>query len=102
VAFPDMDSSPTKAWLVAHRNDPQWKSFYERAFGKRPAEELYDLRKDPGQSHNLAGSPAYEADRKRLETDLFARLRAAKDPRLSDPVPFEGPPFTDILREAKR
>jgi N-sulfoglucosamine sulfohydrolase len=102
VAFADMDSSPTKAWLVAHRNDPSWKPYYDRAFGKRPAEELYDLRKDPGQSHNVAASPEYQADRERLEAGLFARLRAANDPRLADPVPFEVSPFTDITREGRR
>ena len=32
-----MDASPTKAWLVAHRNDPKWKGHYDLAFGKRPA-----------------------------------------------------------------
>jgi uncharacterized sulfatase len=101
VAFADMDSSPTKAWLVAHRNNPQWKPFYDRAFGKRPAEELYDLRKDPGQLHNVAASPEYAGERKRMEADLIARLTAAKDPRLADPVPFEQPPFTDIVRGAK-
>src|SRR5262249_9064794 len=25
AAFADMDASPTKAWLIAHRNDPKWK-----------------------------------------------------------------------------
>src|SRR5262249_17645319 len=49
VAFADMDASPTKAWLVAHRNDPKWKWHYEYAFGLRPGEELYDLSKDPDQ-----------------------------------------------------
>ena len=44
IAYPDMDASPTKAWLILHGNDPQWKSYFDRAFGKRPAEELYDLR----------------------------------------------------------
>jgi N-sulfoglucosamine sulfohydrolase len=101
VAFADMDSSPTKAWLVAHRHDPQWKPFYDRAFGKRPAEELYDLRKDPGQSHNVAASPEYADERKRMEADLMARLTAAKDPRLAAPIPFENPPFTDIVRGSK-
>ena len=102
VAFADMDSSPTKAWLVAHRQSPEWRPYYERAFGKRPAEELYDLRKDPGQSHNVAAAPEYQADRERLSADLLARLAAAKDPRLAEPVPFELPPFTDLTREGKR
>ncbi|HSH94536.1 MAG TPA: sulfatase, partial [Roseimicrobium sp.] len=34
TAFADMDASPTKAWLVTHRNEPQWKWHYEFAFGK--------------------------------------------------------------------
>jgi N-sulfoglucosamine sulfohydrolase len=102
VAFPDMDSSPTKAWLVAHHNEPEWTPYYTRAFGKRPAEELYDLRKDPEQRHNVAAAPEYQSARERLAADLLARLAAAGDPRLADPVPFELPPFTDISREGKR
>jgi N-sulfoglucosamine sulfohydrolase len=102
VAFADMDASPTKAWLVAHRQEPEWKSSYERAFGKRPAEELYDLRKDPGQLQNVAAAPEYQGARKQLAADLLTRLAAAKDPRLADPVPFELPPFTEVTREGKR
>ena len=102
AAFADMDASPTKAWLVAHRHEPEVKSYYERAFGKRPAEELYDLRKDPGQLHNVAAAPEYEGARKQLAADLLARLAAAKDPRLADPVPFELPPFTEVTLEGKR
>jgi N-sulfoglucosamine sulfohydrolase len=102
VAFPDMDSSPTKAWLVAHRNEPEWQSLYARAFGKRPAEELYDLRKDPEQLHNVAAAPEYQAARERLASDLMASLATAGDPRLADPVAFEFPPFTDISREGRR
>lgn len=31
-------------------------------FGERPAEELYDVEKDPAQMHNLAGQPAYAGE----------------------------------------
>src|SRR5262249_50731303 len=58
IGYADMDSSPTKAWLVAHRNDPKGKWYFDNAFGKRPAEELYDVRKDPDQVKNLAADPA--------------------------------------------
>ena len=96
-AFPDMDASPTKAWLVLHRDVTDWKWNYDRAFLKRPADELYDLRKDPGQTHNLAGAPAYASQRERLASDLLARLHAAGDPRVcADPVPFEHMPYTDV------
>jgi uncharacterized sulfatase len=45
-AFPDMDASPTKAWVVKNRREPQFQPFYDRAFARRPGEEFYDLRSD--------------------------------------------------------
>ena len=44
---------------------------FELAFGRRPAEELYDLRKDPGQLNNIAGDPAAAG----MKADLSRRLR---------------------------
>jgi len=96
-AFPDMDASPTKAWVVLHRDDAAWKGHYSRAFAKRPSEELYDLRKDRYQTQNLADDPAYAEQRARLAADLDVKLRAVNDPRVcADPVPFEHSPYTDL------
>jgi len=83
AAFADMDASPTKAWLVLHRNEPQWKSYYETAFARRPAEELYDLSKDPYQQKNVASDPAYAKDRARLAAQLIKILTEAGDPRVT-------------------
>jgi len=58
TTLPDEDAGPTKAWLVSVRNDPQWKSHFERVYGKRPREELYDLGTDPHQVRNVANDPA--------------------------------------------
>lgn len=95
AAFADMDAGPTKAWLVAHRDEPEARPFRERAFGKRPAEELYDLRADPEQLVNLAGDARHAATREALAADLLERLRRAGDPRLDDDPPFDRGPFTD-------
>lgn len=100
VAFPDMDASPTKAWLVLNRDKPEVKPLFDYAFAKRPAEELYDLAKDPDQMHNVAADPAYAAQKQKLADELMARLKEANDPRLADPVPFEHPPFTDLDAKA--
>lgn len=101
IGFADMDSSPTKSWLVAHRNDPQWKSYFDRAFGKRPAEELYDLRQDPYQVKNVAGDDAYAKTKAELSAELMRRLTDAKDPRvIGDGKTFDRPPFTDIGQDA--
>ena len=98
ATFADMDAGPTKAWLVLHRDDPRWRADYARAVGRRPAEELYDLRRDPDQLVNVATDPAYAETRRELADRLEAALVAAGDPRmLPDPV-FERPPFTDVAR----
>jgi uncharacterized sulfatase len=96
IGFADMDASPTKAWLIAHRDDPQWKWHYEHAFGRRPGEELYDLRKDPDQVKNVANDPAYAKTKAQLAEQLMKTLTAAGDPRVTgDGKTFERPPFTD-------
>jgi N-sulfoglucosamine sulfohydrolase len=100
VGFADMDGSPTKSWLIAHRNDSQWKWHFENAFGKRPGEELYDLRKDPDQVKNLANDPAYAKTKAEMAEQLMSRLTAAKDPRVTgDGKTFDRPPFTDTAAD---
>jgi uncharacterized sulfatase len=96
VGFADMDASPTKAWLVAHRDDPKWKWHYEHTFGPRPAEELYDLRKDPDQVKNIATDAAYAKTKAELAARLMKTLTDANDPRVTgDGKAFERSPFTD-------
>lgn len=94
VAFADMDAGPMKAWLIAHRNDKEWKWYYDFAFGKRPAEELYDLRSDPDQLKNVTSDKAYQATRKQLAERLTKILTDAGDPRVVEAdCRFEKPPF---------
>ncbi|GAA5120315.1 sulfatase [Luteolibacter yonseiensis] len=91
----DIDAGPTKSWLIANRSTPQGKPFFDRAFDKRPREELYDLAKDPYETVNVASDPAYAAIRKDLETRLLAELKRTGDPRLeNDGAYFENPPLS--------
>ncbi len=82
--LPDEDAGPTKAWLVGVRNDPHWKSHFEWVYGKRPRDELYDLKADPQQVKNVAADPQYEQVRLELEQRLLGELRRTGDPRLVD------------------
>ena len=91
VAFKDLDASPTKAWLVANRNRPKQRKFYDYSFAKRPLEELYDLRDDPDQITNVAASNVVVA--KKLAAQLMEALEAAGDPRLEDV--FDRPPYVE-------
>lgn len=103
VSYADMDGSPTKAWLVGHRNDPAGKWYYDFAFGKRPAEELYDARKDPDEMTNLADDPAFAEVKARLAQRLLKTLTDAQDPRVAgDGLKFDRPPFVGDESETRK
>ncbi|HEX9185507.1 MAG TPA: sulfatase [Vicinamibacteria bacterium] len=78
----DCDNGPTKLFLVEHQAEDAVRPLYDLAFAKRPAEELYDLRKDPGQTTNVAGERAYAEVRASLAARLRADLEATSDPRV--------------------
>ena len=80
--FHDIDNGPSKEYVLAHRQQPEVRRFFELACAKRPAEELYDIRKDPGCTHNLAAAPAHAAAKQRLAAEFDRTLTALKDPRL--------------------
>jgi len=96
IAYADMDASPTKTWLIAHQDEAAWKWHVDLAFAKRPAEEFYDLRRDPDQIKNLADNPEYAAKKRELSERLLITLRTAGDPRVTgDGTTYDKPPFTD-------
>ncbi|MFV1965362.1 MAG: sulfatase, partial [Pirellulaceae bacterium] len=82
AAFADLDASPTKAWILAHQEDPGMEPCVDFAFGRRPAEELYDVRKDPFHMKNVAADPDYASAKKQVSTRLLATLRETGDPRV--------------------
>ena len=82
IPFGEIDDSPTKTFMMENRNTHGVAGLAELSFGMRPAEELYDLKKDPHQMKNLAGSTKYQSIQKRLHGLLFSRLAQTKDPRV--------------------
>jgi len=95
-AYRDIDNGPTKSHMLEHRDDPAVKPLFELACGKRPAEELYDLKTDPEQLKNVAADPAYAETLKNLSAALTAELKATGDPRavggaeIIDTYPYSG------------
>lgn len=85
--FADIDGhmlqyySPTKEYMMEHKEDSDVKNMYEQAFLKRPEEELFDLRKDPFQMNNVADLEEYKDVRDRLSKELKAYLVETHDPR---------------------
>jgi N-sulfoglucosamine sulfohydrolase len=80
-SYGDIDDSPTKTYLIEHRDEPDVKPLFDRAVAKRPAEELYDLHKDPYQLNNVAADPGYAKATEELASRLMAELKATGDPR---------------------
>jgi N-sulfoglucosamine sulfohydrolase len=91
-AFPDIDSSPAKAWIVELRKDEGMEPFVQFAWGKRPDEELYDMSNDPWQMKNLADDPDYAKTLMKLREQLMEELRENNDPRLDNDA-FDRAPY---------
>jgi uncharacterized sulfatase len=81
--FADIDGGPTKDWMMAHRNEPKVKPLFELGFGRRPAEQLFDISRDPGCLRNLATDPAHQTTRKAMRDTLEKSLTEQQDPRLT-------------------
>ncbi|MET4544695.1 N-sulfoglucosamine sulfohydrolase [Pedobacter africanus] len=71
----------TKYYLIEHKNDPKVKPLFELSMGKRAAEELFDIHKDPDQLHNLAALPEYQKVKQELAAKMRNYLIETKDPR---------------------
>lgn len=94
VTLSDEDAGPAKAWLVLNRDTAQGKPFFDHAYGKRPAEELYVLSDDPHQMRNRAGDKTLEGIRKNLRERLLKTLEETGDPRMQENGKFfETPPL---------
>ena len=88
----NIDPSPTKQFLLDHRKDPAVRPLFNLACGRRPPEELYDLREDPQQLRNVAAKAEYADKCQELSGRLEVELRESDDPRFVD----------DPQREAKK
>ena len=99
IPFGEVDSSPTKSLLMDNKDKAGFEQFYNLAFAKRPAEELYDLTKDPEQIINLAGKRNYIQIQKKLAAELQEHLVRTKDPRaLGLDAPWDHYPYYGLRR----
>jgi N-sulfoglucosamine sulfohydrolase len=91
--YGDIDNGPTKTYMMQHKDDPKVRPLFLLAFGKRPAEELYNVTNDPGQLHNLATDPSFARIKKKLRDQLEQYQRKTKDPRVEGKSPWDHYPY---------
>lgn len=81
TGFTNCDGSPTKNRIIELHGQGE-DFYYNLAFGKRPAEELYDVLHDPHCMDNLAADPQYAETKAALWRELEAQLQETGDPRI--------------------
>ena len=75
----NIDPSPSKQFLQLNEDDPNVAPYCDLAFGVRAEVELFDLRSDPDQLHNVADDPAYGEIRNELRDRLESLLHESGD-----------------------
>ena len=83
--YHDIDACPSLSFLIDKADDPAFGPFLHLAVDKRPAEELFDIRNDPGCLKNLAGDAQFVDVRKQLGDRLLSYLKATDDARVTAP-----------------
>jgi arylsulfatase A-like enzyme len=92
TGYRNVDDSPSKTFLISGFDE-----YYRMSFGRRPAEELYNIAKDPDCVNNLASSAEFESVRRTLRDRMFEMLKEEADPRVLgrsdffDTIRYTGP-----------
>lgn len=79
--YEDIDSSPSKKFLIAHRDDTLMKLYFDKAMGFRPEYELFNLEEDPDCFSNLASAPDCAKVLRKMRKKLDRKLRRDGDSR---------------------
>ena len=82
TGYLNCDGGATKTEILQQRRDGRDTRPWALAFGRRPGEELYDLKRDPYCLTNLAQTPEHRQRLQRLREQMEQQLRAQDDPRM--------------------
>ena len=98
-SYGDIDASPSKTYMMENRE--AGGDLFDKAFGKRPAEELFKVSEDPYCLNDLAQDAAYADVKQKLKTLLETGLKEQGDPAMTggpdfDDYPYFGTCLTDL------
>lgn len=94
TGYLNTDGSPTKTEILNLRRNGKNSEFWKLNFGKRAAEELYDLKNDPFCMKNLADNISFTVIKSEMKNEMEGRLLGQGDLRmigyghLYEQVPF--------------
>jgi arylsulfatase A-like enzyme len=96
TGYLNCDGSPTKTYILDTRRKKGVMEYWQINFGKRTAEELYNIIEDPFCMKNLVGEENYAELKLEMETEMVQKLTEQGDPRISgngdifDNYPYQG------------
>jgi len=82
TGYLDVDGSPTKTEVLKSRLIDAEQHCWNSTFGRRGAEEFYDLAKDDECMSNLVASEKYLQQAASLKSQLLKELKDQQDPRV--------------------
>jgi arylsulfatase A-like enzyme len=82
TGYLNTDGSPTKTYVLDTRRKKGVIEFWQLNFGKRPAEELYNIDEDPYCMNNLAEVENFDDIKAKLNDKLTKKLTEQNDPRI--------------------
>jgi arylsulfatase A-like enzyme len=96
TGYLNCDGSPTKTYILDTRRNKGIMEYWQLNFGKRVAEEMYNVVEDPFCMNNLADDEAYSELKTELSAEMTQKLTEQGDPRILgngdifDNYPYQG------------
>ncbi len=81
TGYLNCDGSPTKTFILNEYRAGEVTERWDLAFGKRPAVELYDIKRDPDCMNNLVHDPTQAKFIETADQLLMQKLAEQGDPR---------------------
>ena len=101
TGYLNTDGSPTKTQLLRmRRSGTDTSALWPLNFGKRPGEELYNIREDPYCLSNLVDDANLSAQLAALRERMEGALRQEGDPRMAgNGAVFDNYPYSGAVRD---
>jgi len=82
TGYLNCDGSPTKTYILDTRRTKGNMEYWQLNFGKRNAEELYNIETDPFCMNNLAEQEDFKERKLKLIEEMTQKLTDQNDPRI--------------------
>ena len=83
TGYLNCDGGAIKSYVLNQRRNGMDSYFWDLCFGKRPLEELYDLKNDPDCINNLALNPKHAKRKTKMSTAMETKLTQEGDLRMA-------------------